>query len=209
MDFFFLNVPTTNTSGLCNQLYSIAGMASYCVKNNIKYLFMNRFLKEINTENYCPISQIINIKKLNKYYKENNYNVVFFDYQTFNFTINFVKFGNDIYNVDVTDVAIEKFRKGNNFIINNYFNLLEIFGDPFEKYKSVFDLEISDNQIYFYIDLNIDDEKFYYKIEVSSEGFIKTNLNFNFNDVIFFPSLQYINESQVFFNTLKNLIQKK
>ena len=70
MEIVYLNFCPKPGSGLCNQLYSIAKTCLDCSKNNIKYIFMSKFLKQINSNDYCNISEIIDIKKTNSFFKK-------------------------------------------------------------------------------------------------------------------------------------------
>ena len=121
MTFYFLDISPKKTSGLCNQIYFISSMCSYALKNNIKYIFLNKFLKEINTDNYCPISEIIDFKKTNNFLKK--YNIVLFDSFNIKFDILDIKYGNDLYNINVTDICKIKYKnsnRDNSWDCNNY-----------------------------------------------------------------------------------------
>jgi hypothetical protein len=194
MSFYFLDVPYLNTYGLCNQLYSIVGMCSYALENNIKYIFINHFLKEINTDNYCPISEIIDIKQTNLLLKKYNYDLVLFDYQKFNFVINYVKYGNNQFNIDVTDIAVSKFRNKNNFVMLTSDNLLKIFG-----------IQSIDQDTFIYINFQVDETVFNYTLDCTRNGFLKTNININLNNVMFSSSKRYFNACTSFINLLRNI----
>jgi len=75
---FYLKIAKTNSCGLCNQLYALAGCINYAILNkNINIIVVDDFLKEINTYNYCSIREVLNITLLNKFLK--NYNIIIID----------------------------------------------------------------------------------------------------------------------------------
>ena len=132
MSIYLLDIHLKQTYGLCNQLYSIAGMCRYSINHNIKYLFLNKFLKEINTENYCPISEIIDIPRTNVFLQK--YGIVLFDSFHCSFDIISFKYGNEKFNIDITSGAVSLFKKEDSFIIDSTLNLTNIFGDPYKHY---------------------------------------------------------------------------
>ena len=62
---FYLNICPFDYYGFCNQIYSICGTCSYAVDNNIRFIFIGKYRKQIKTENYCNISDIIDLKLTN------------------------------------------------------------------------------------------------------------------------------------------------
>lgn len=76
MDYFCLNIAVNNMCGLCNQLYAITGCIQYCISKGIRKLIVNRFLKEIKTEDKCLLSEIIDIIKFNLFLEKYNVKVI-------------------------------------------------------------------------------------------------------------------------------------
>ena len=208
MSFYLLNIHLKSTYGLCNQLYSIVGMCRYSIKHNIKYLFLNKFLKEINTENYCSISEIIDIPRTNVFLQK--YGVVLFDSFHCSFDIISFKYGNEKFNIDITSGAISLFKKDRGFIINRTFNLTTAFGDPYKYFERTYGFTPSGDK-YLYIDYKIDDTIFKNAFKINKDGFTVDGndivVNFNFkNDTVFDPPLGYNDGSQVFIDILRNLV---
>lgn len=78
MTFYFLNLIEKEDSGLCNQIYNIAGMLDYAFHNKIKYIFVGSFLRQIYTSNICNSGEIFDFDSLNNYTGE-KYGVYYFD----------------------------------------------------------------------------------------------------------------------------------
>lgn len=75
---FYLKLAKNNTCGLCNQLYALAGCINYAILNkDINIIVVDNFLKEINTNIYCPLGDILNLIMLNNFLKK--YNIVVVD----------------------------------------------------------------------------------------------------------------------------------
>jgi hypothetical protein len=85
MIYSAINICPKRDSGLCNQLYSLITAICYCIDNKIEVLFVNKFYKSINTDNYCNISEIIDIDHLNLYLSK--YHIFIVDSNKFTFNI--------------------------------------------------------------------------------------------------------------------------
>lgn len=66
---YYLKVAKDDMSGLCNQIYSITGCIEYCIKNEINNIVCDGFLLEIKTKEYCLLSQVMDMKKINEILK--------------------------------------------------------------------------------------------------------------------------------------------
>ena len=75
-DTFYFKIAKDVMSGLCNQMYSLSGCIEYCVDNKIKNLVIGKFLIEVNTDKKCPISDIMDIEKMNLYLKKFDINLI-------------------------------------------------------------------------------------------------------------------------------------
>ena len=115
---YFLNL-SNKSSGLCNQLNSLLSTICLCL-NKEKIIVIDKFLKEINTDNYSPISDIINLEKTNKFLEK--YNIALIDgCFTYNLNIINAKYGCDNIFIDVTK-KIKYFLNNNSFRINKNIN---------------------------------------------------------------------------------------
>ena len=61
---FFLKIYNSN-SGLCNQLYSLIACICVCIKEGKNIIFVSDFLKSIDSNNICPIAEVIDIENIN------------------------------------------------------------------------------------------------------------------------------------------------
>ena len=211
MDSVYINICPNNTYGLSNQLYSIAGICYYATENNIKYIYLNKFLKQIKTENYCNISEIIDLKKTNSFLKK--YNIILF--VGFNLKLEIVsllfKYGSKT--IDFTEIAINKFKNENSFIINKQTNIHDLIS-----YKN--------NNLYeknsLLVEFKIDDTIFNYSLDILPSGYLIQDILINLNNLTFdttvipqnngtpkyFDILRNISFSEFFLNTVNNYIIK-
>jgi len=228
MTFYFLDITPKKTSGLCNQLYFISSMCSYALKNNIKYIFLNKFLKEINTDNYCPISEIIDLKNTNLFLKK--YNIVLFDSFNIKFAILDIKYGNDLYNINVTDICKIKYKNNNSFIISKGSNLHQLFKQHnfLSPTEDVNIMSSSDKKIF--LKIKIDDTVFDYNVN-ATDGILENDIYINLNTFEFKETLnpsvyndgsieikdiiqnisfneKIVNKAENFFIINKNIIEK-
>ena len=196
MEIVYLNFCPQKHNGLCNQLYSIAKTCVDSSQNNIKYIFMSKFLKQINSNDYCNISEIIDIKKTNSFLKK--YNITLFDYYNVKFSVNSI-----IYNSkNVTDIFISKFKNGNSFIIKKDVNVSDLFYDDGSKSNEI---KLNDNKLCF--EFQIDETIFKYNINILKNGCLENDININFNDDIFFNLITQItnDNSKEFLDVLRNI----
>lgn len=155
MSIYFLDICPTNKCGLCNQLYSIIAGIKFCIENQIRTIVIKQFLKSIDSNNYCDISDIIDINKYNNYLKSNNINVLLVDNSNFvslsdnknpNFQSNF-KYQQDklffdlLRNIPFSTKLIDNFLTNNSQILtltNNIINTihLRIEDDVLTHYES-------------------------------------------------------------------------
>ena len=128
MKIYALDICPTETNGLCNQIYSIIAGIQYCINNKINIMFIGKFLKSINSNRYCNISEIININKFNKYLSK--YNVFICDINNYNFRIDHAELINGVMIKNVKEQINNHYYNDNqlyiknetDFYINNYFN---------------------------------------------------------------------------------------
>jgi hypothetical protein len=198
MEIVYLNFCPQRNNGLCNQLYSIVNACVQSNQNNIKYIFMSKFLKQANSNDYCNISEIIDIKKTNSFLKK--YNITLFDYYNVKFTVNYV-----IYNSkNVTDIFISKFKHGNSFIIKKDVNIHDIFYDHGYRFKSNESI-FNDDKLC--LEFQIDETIFKYNINILTNGSLEYEININFSGECFFNlTTPVINDnSKEFLYVLRNI----
>jgi hypothetical protein len=122
---YFSNIQEQHT-GLCNQLNSILSTICLCI-NREKIIVIDKFLQEINTNNYLPISSVINLEKTNLFLEK--YNIALIDGNfTDNLNIINAKYGNNNIYTDVTNI-VKQFLKNNKLLIKKNINLNNLFGD--------------------------------------------------------------------------------
>ena len=56
--------------GLCNQINSLLSTICHCIQTNKNIIIIDKFLKEIHTSNYAPISNILDLEGMNLYLKK-------------------------------------------------------------------------------------------------------------------------------------------
>lgn len=187
MKIYALNICPNNKSGLCNQLYSIAAGIKYCIKNKINIMFINKFLKSINSDRYCNISEIININKFNVYL--NRYKLSIVDFNNFIFSIEDAVLSNGNDSKNIKDMIINSYYQNNNFYI---------------KRNSRFYLTNHDEKIiYLTIKYNLNNYSFYEKYIIENNELVE-DINYNFNSLNFEGNFNYIQDN-IFFDILRNI----
>jgi len=116
--------------GLCNQLYSLVGTITEAYKNKKNILIVDNFLAEIWSNNYIPISSILDIYITNIFLKK--YNLYLVDSNNINFKINKVLFGADNKLFDISEFVLTNCINDEILKIPSDLNLLNIKGDPCE-----------------------------------------------------------------------------
>jgi len=72
----FLKLVKRLDYGLCNQLLSLVSGIIHCIKQKYKLLIVDKFLTEINSNTYCSISYVFDLKLMNNYLKKYNLYIV-------------------------------------------------------------------------------------------------------------------------------------
>jgi len=73
---FYLKLARCLMSGLCNQIYSLCGCIEYSIRKNINNIYVDRFLMEINSDKWGPISDVIDLNKFNLFLKQYNITII-------------------------------------------------------------------------------------------------------------------------------------
>lgn len=182
-----LKIAKNNTCGLCNQIYALTGCIDYSIfTKQYTTIIVDEFLKEINTDNYCPISEIFDITEFNKFLKQ--YNILLVDKKNVNFEIISIHYGNENVKVDITKDILDKYYCNNILFISNKIHLNSIKGDPIENYEKnvYFKYKIQDNII----------ENVYPELG----GYLKNEIFFNFQ----LSSNMFTESPQLYFGGSRN-----
>jgi hypothetical protein len=164
---FYLKIANEKT-GLCNQIYSLASAICNCIKYNKNIVIISNFMKSIDTNNYCPISEIFNLNKLNLFLKKNN--ITLFDHNYINISDMRVKYGRIDSNIDITDKVKNIHNK---IIINKNTNINLLCEDPIINCtKKIF--------VSFYLN-----NTFFEFIYDEQNGHTTQDIIFDFNDISF------------------------
>jgi len=198
----FLDISPLKNSGFCNQIYSILYTCGHALRNNIHFIFIGKYLKEINTDNYCNISEIINLAATNQFLKD--YNMVLIDYYDFSFDILEAKYGIGNTTIDITN-EIKAFRENKRFFISTNVNLNTLFGDPVKHFKDKFFISLNSNNLKLYITYSINNVTCQ-EIYEQESGYLKSDIFYNFENAILTPSLRIHNDCSPFsLGVLRNI----
>ena len=116
--------------GAINQMYTIVTNIIYCIDNNKNICVCGNFLNEIYSDKTTPISNILDLPKINDFLYE-KYKIIMVDVNDVKFKIFNVSYGNHHLNIDITDSILEKYKyHDNRFIIPKQINLNSLKGDP-------------------------------------------------------------------------------
>jgi len=139
MKNYFLDISPKQNSGFCNQIYSIIYTCGHCVRNSINFIFVGKFLEQIQSQRFCSISEIIDIDATNNYLKQ--YHLCLVDYYNFDFKIVSAKYGVNNTCIDVTE-HIKQFLNNRVFYISKTWDLNSLFGNPAELYKTKYFIDL-------------------------------------------------------------------
>ena len=182
-------------SGLCNQLFALTTGIILALQKGFKIIIVDSFLNDYNRNSVTPISEIINLDKLNTFLRT-NYNIVVLDRHKINLTIQSVKYGIEQNYADITNIIKDKYYKNNTLYINTNVNLNMIAGrDPLiGKQKHL--------EITYLINDNLLKEQY-----EEINGLLKTKIEFNLQSTNFVHIMGWINfiDKNKFDNILKNI----
>lgn len=202
MKSYFLDISPLKNSGFCNQIYSILYTCGHALRNNIHFIFIGKYLKEINTEDYCNIGEIINLNATNQFLKQ--YNMVLIDYYDFSFDILEAKYGIGNTIIDVTN-EIKAFRENKRFFISTNVNLNSLFGDPVKHFKDKFFISLNRNSLKLYITYAINNVTCQ-EIYEQESGYLKSDIFYDFENAVLTPSLRIHNDCSPFsLGVLRNI----
>jgi len=145
----FLNIVSEKTSGFCNQMYSILYTCGQAYKNkHPNFIFLGKFLREINSDNFCNISEIIDLDSTNQHLKQ--FNICLVDYYNFDFKIVSACYGINNMCVDVTS-QIRFFLKDKIFRVTRDLDLNSLVVNPVDFYKNNFGINLNPDNLRLYI----------------------------------------------------------
>jgi hypothetical protein len=194
MKNYFLDISPKQNSGFCNQIYSIIYTCGHCVRNSINFIFVGKFLEQIQSQRFCNISEIIDIDATNNYLKQ--YQLCLVDYYNFDFKIVSAKYGVNNTCIDVTE-HIKQFLNNRVFYISKTWDLNSLFGNPAELYKTKYFIDLDKRALKLDITFSINNIIFS-GIYDQTDGFLKTDLLIDLNNVTFQPSLLIQNDQTEF-----------
>lgn len=204
MFYYGLNINLPG-SGLCNQLYGLCGTMTFCERNNIPVIFVGKFNKDFKKNEYCNISEILNIEEMNRTNK-----VKLIDYEDFNVAFKQFKIGKDIFSLDITeDIRIFSTKnpssgliKGKSFRITNDFNFDSLESKPISYFTKMFSPSYNTNLklfINFSIN-NIDFSTFIPLINFKVEDF-----EIDLSKIELKNPIQYNDSSQLFYDYISSI----
>lgn len=194
MKNYFLDISPKQNSGFCNQIYSIIYTCGHCVRNDINFIFIGKFLTQIQSQKFCNIGEIIDINATNNYLKQ--YNLCLIDYYNFDFKIVNAKYGANNMCIDVTEQS-KQFLNNKVFYISKSQDLNAFFGNPIEVYKKKYFIELDKHALHLNITFSINNIIFNGTYE-QSDGFLNSDLLIDLNNVTFQPSLRIQNDQTEF-----------
>jgi hypothetical protein len=160
-----------NNCGLCNQLYSLVGSILQAYKHKKNIIIIDKFLTEVHTNNYIPISNVLDLEKTNLFLKK--FNITIIDSNNIDFKIQKIMFGTEYNMLDITNEIMDKYFKDNILYIDKNINLLSIKGDP---------CEFVEKKLYIHFELNGYN---YCHIYDEANEEITCDVSLNFQDLCF------------------------
>lgn len=105
------------------QLFNLFNCLIDAYKHNKKIIIVDKFLNDYeNVESTSNISDIIDLKKFNKFLKD-NYDMEIVDKENIDFQVISITYGNEITNIDVKNEILSQFSLPNNLSVTTDINL--------------------------------------------------------------------------------------
>lgn len=189
--FLFLQIATNNKCGLCNQLYALTGAIDHGIHfKSYNIIIVDYFLKEINTNDYCNLSEIIDIRTFNSYLIK--YNMLILDRSNIHFEITSIQYNN------INIVLPNHFINNNLLHIPKHHSLLQL-NDTTEENQILISYSLNGNSIKQLVPI----------IKKENHIYPKDDIILNFNYTHFRPSPQLYfggsNNPQLFVDILTNI----
>jgi hypothetical protein len=206
MTYYYLKIGEEKY-GFTNQIFALITGIICAYKSRKQIVIVDNFLNDINNNTYSPISNILNITKLNTFLAE-NYNMIIQDRNNINFKLVSVIYGNnEINTVDLTDVYKEQWDLTNKLFIDKNCNFNSIKGDPCPKMAKKITIIYKLND---YTIKEICDEKLKSDININFDGPYEFTLGWldSFNNNMFDNILTNITYHDDFINKSESIINK-
>lgn len=181
-------------AGLCKQIYSLISCIFKAInlKQCEKFIIIDDFLTDIQTNIYVSADTILNLNIMNLYLKK--YNIYLMSKNNIKLNIKSILYGTYSNEIDITNKVIEKFSGNNYLFISKYTNLNLIDGDPspniLKQIKIIYSLNDSDYTVYKHFDEDSE-----------------ININFkDFNNVIWHAQNNINTERIKNYNLIHNLL---
>lgn len=200
--FNCINFSPNNECGFCNQLYSIVASCCHFFKktNGQNVIFLGQFLKQVKSNSFCNIGNIIDLKVTNLFLKK--YNIILVDLFDYTFKITSIKYGlNNNYIFDLLNIINhDDLIQGKIKYLNDY------KGDPLLFYTRQYGIPFNKNQPkILYIQYTINNIIFDEKYEVSNEGYLKKELSLDFKNLPPITCQVHNDGSFIFYDILRNI----
>jgi len=163
-------------------------------------------LKEINSSEYCNVGEIIDIPKSNT--NLSRYNITLIDGYDVDLKINSVKYGNDKYNIDITNEITKSYcsNNGRRFSIPANTNVNTYKGDPWEHFKRQFFIEIRGVRSLF-VSYSVNNHEFQQEYAVTANGSLVDGVDIDFANLNFIETKLFCNDgSDIFREFVKTIV---
>jgi len=137
--------PSWFGSGLSNELFFIIYGIIDCINNKKENLIINKFRTEPLTNNFCEISEVLDIHHLNILLRK--FNITIFDREKLNFSIKNINYGFNNNFMNLTEDIVNNYYTNNKLLIPSGVILNNIKGDPYpgEMKELIIDYNLNDN----------------------------------------------------------------
>jgi len=115
--------------GLTNQLFSLANGIDKAIKNKCNVVVIDKFLCDYNSHEYIHISNILDLERMNIYFKQ-KYNLILVDKYNFDFELLNVTYGTEGNKIDITHAIKQKYYNNKKLFVNKNADFNKIQGDP-------------------------------------------------------------------------------
>jgi hypothetical protein len=203
--FNSINFSPNDACGFCNQLYSIVASCCYIFNSTPQLrniIFLGQFLKQVKSDSFCNIGNIIDLKVTNLFLKK--YNIILVDLFDYTFKITSIKYGvNNNYIFDLLHSI-----NHNDFIQGKIKYLNDYKGDPLLFYTRQYGIPFNKKQQKtLYLQYTINNILFDEQYLVSSEGFIlrEKGINLDFKNLPPITCQVHNDGSLIFYDILRNI----
>lgn len=198
MKSILVNLTPTSGSGFANQMYIYANSVLHAATNGINIIFYTRFLKQIHTNEYCNIGDIIDIPKMNKYLQK--YNVIMVDYYNYTFKIESIQYGTNAFKINASDTLnIEN--------IDKTYNFKEITKLLSNAHYKKYSIPINTTQTQLFLTWTLDGILYSSSHKVIN-NFLEDDINYKFNTMNSLTFKPHFSNSPIFYDVKANIAFK-